>query len=128
MGVALVWAQAWRSQESGDCPRDSFLRVPGPIFQSIGKYCKNNLRGGKAQVGCGWEEPRDELFLMFPSLTDLQGVDNPTDVLFWNQCMVELESTDVIRWDVCSCQGLRDLGYNPTLVESQGLSSYPQEN
>lgn len=86
---------------------------------------------------------------MLPSLTDLQGMDNPADVLFWNlegrkrkrkkksalaqepvpylcspcllpetthQRMVELESTDVVCRDVCSCQGLRDLGYNSTLV------------
>lgn len=51
MGVALAWVQAWRSQESGECPRGPFLRVPGPIFQSIGKYCKNNLRGGKGPGG-----------------------------------------------------------------------------
>lgn len=35
-------------------------------------------------MGCGREEPRDESFLMLPCLTDLQGMDNPTDILFWN--------------------------------------------
>lgn len=35
-------------------------------------------------MGSGREEPRDQSVLMLPGLTDLQGVDNPTDVLFWN--------------------------------------------
>lgn len=51
VGVALVWVQAWRSQEPGVCPRRPFRQVPGPIFQSVGKYCKNNLRGGKGPSG-----------------------------------------------------------------------------
>lgn len=29
VGVALAQAQAWRSQESGECPRGPFLKGPG---------------------------------------------------------------------------------------------------
>lgn len=84
MGCPLLGSRAGRVSNQGECPRGPFLRVPRPIFQSIRKYCKNNLHKGKAPVGRGREEPQDEPFLMSPCLTDLQGVDNPTDILFWN--------------------------------------------
>lgn len=106
MGCPLLGSRAGRVSNQGECPRGPFLRVPRPIFQSIRKYCKNNLHKGKAPVGRGREEPQDEPFLMSPCLTDLQGVDNPTDILFWNQRVVKLESTNVICRDVCGRQGL----------------------
>lgn len=36
-----------------------------------------------------------------------------------HQCVVELESTDVVGGDVCSSQGLGDLGHNATLIWGQ---------
>lgn len=103
-------------------PEAPSLGSLGPIFQSVEKYCKNNLRGGG-----GWSPDwgADGAILMLLSLTDFQGADDTIDVFFWYQCVVELESTDVIGWDVCSSQGLGDLGHNPTLIKSQGLASDP---
>lgn len=68
---------------------------------------------------------RSETLLMLLSLADFQGADDAVNVFFRYQCVVELESTDVVGGDVCSSQGLGDLGYNATLIKSQGLSSNP---
>lgn len=143
-------------RNQGSVPEAPSLGSWGRSFSPQGNTARITFVGEKAHVGCGREEPGDEPLLMLPSLTDLQGVDNTTDILLWNlqgrkqkkgkktkkpkkqsvlaqepvpylsnpclfpgathQCMVELESTDVICRDVCSCQGLRDLGYNSTLV------------
>lgn len=67
-------------------------------------------------MGWGPGPAQGKALLVLGGLTDLQGTDDATDVLFWNQRVVKLEGTDVVGRNVGRSQGLGDLGHDAALI------------
>jgi hypothetical protein len=54
------------------------LGVPRPVFQSVEKYCRKNFQEGAGAGRVG----RESGVLTLLCLTDLQGTNDTTDILF----------------------------------------------